>query len=199
LATPWSSQGPPACVSIVPGSHHPDGDPIPLTQNHPVTIDSTTPASNIYGYTVLIGIGIGCTVLAGFSVVQVMLPPSDANAAVGFMAFGQALGGIAVLGAAGSVFQNLAAEYIAALLPGASTAEIQTLMAGTNSEFFHGLDPDLREQVVTAITRSISRTFAVSIAATAVAFVLSVFMSVSLFNPLPSFFGLILVLTHSVL
>ncbi|KAH8890703.1 putative efflux pump antibiotic resistance protein [Thozetella sp. PMI_491] len=141
------------------------------------TIDSHTPASRIYGYTVLIGIGIGCTVLAGFSVVQVMLPPSDANAAVGFMSFGQALGGIAVLGAAGSVFQNLATEYIAPLLPGASSAEIQAVMAGTNSAFFRGLDPALREQVVAAITRALSRTFAVNIAATAIAFVCSLFMS----------------------
>lgn len=118
--------------------------------------------------------------LAGFSVVQVMLPHSDANAAVGFMSFGQALGGIAVLGAAGSVFQNLAKEYIAPLLPGASTAEIQAVMAGTNSAFFHGLDPAVREQVVAAVTRALTRTFAVNIAATAVAFVCSLFMSVSL-------------------
>lgn len=117
--------------------------------------------------------------LAGFSVVQVMLPPSDANAAVGFMSFGQALGGIVVLGAAGSVFQNLAAEYIAALLPGASSAEIQAVMAGTNSAFYQGLDPALKAQVVEAITKALSRTFAVNIAATAVAFVCSLFMSVS--------------------
>ena len=118
--------------------------------------------------------------LAGFSVVQVMLPPRDANAAVGFMAFGQALGGIAVLGTAGSVFQNLAIGYIGRLLPAASGAEIQALMAGTNSAAFDDLDPAVREQVVAAVTRALSRTFAVNIAATAVAFVLSLFMSVSL-------------------
>lgn len=37
------------------------------------------PVSRIYGYTVLIGIGIGCTVLVGFSVVQVMLPPAQCS------------------------------------------------------------------------------------------------------------------------
>jgi MFS family permease len=166
--------------SILPmGSIEPQRT-VTTNTNPTVTIDSHTPASRIYGYTTLIGIGIGCTVLAGFSVVQVMLPPGDANAAVGFMSFGQALGGIAVLGAAGSVFQNLAPRYIAPLLPGASSAEIQAVMAGTNSAFFHGLDPALREQVVTAITRALSRTFAVNIAAAAVAFVWSLFMSVSL-------------------
>lgn len=120
--------------------------------------------------------------LAGFSVVQVMLPPHDANAAVGFMAFGQALGGIIVLGAAGSVFQNLAPQYIAPVLPDATAAEIQAVMAGTNSAYFKGLDEEVRSQVVAAITRALARTFAVSIAATAIGFVWSCFMSVSLFH-----------------
>lgn len=151
------------------------------TENPTVTINSETPVSRIYGYTVLIGIGIGCTVLAGFSVVQVMLPPSDANAAVGFMAFGQALGGIIVLGAAGSVFQNLAPKYIAPVLPNATAAEIQAVMAGTHSAYFQGLDEAVREAVVAAITRALARTFAVSVAATAIGFVWSCFMSVSLF------------------
>ncbi|KAI3393098.1 hypothetical protein diail_4727 [Diaporthe ilicicola] len=141
------------------------------------TIDSDTPASRIYGYTTLIGIGIGCTVLAGFSVVQVMLPPRDANAAVGFMSFGQALGGIAVLGVAGSVFTNLATSYITPLLPGATAADIHTVMTGTHSDFFRGLDPEVQAQIVTAITKALSRTFAVSVAASAVAFIWSLFMT----------------------
>jgi hypothetical protein len=139
-------------------------------------------------------------VLAGFSVVQVMLPPGEANAAVGFMAFGQALGGIVVLGVAGSVFQNLAPKYIAPLLPGASRADLQALMTGTNSAYYHGLDAAVREQVVTAVTRALSRTFAVNIAATAVAFVLSLLMSVSPIPSIRSFpLRFDLVLTHPIL
>lgn len=146
-----------------------------------MTIDNHTPVSYIYGYTVLIGTGIGCTVLAGFSVVQVMVSASDLNAAVGFMSFGQALGGIAVLGVAGSVFQNLAPGYIARVLPGASSAEVRAVMAGTNSVFFRELDEVVRERVVAGITKALSRTFAVNVASTGVAFVWSVFMSVSCF------------------
>lgn len=107
------------------------------------------------------------------------MPPSDANAAVGFMAFGQALGGIAVLGVAGSVFQNLAPGFIAPFLPGASPAEIRAVTAGTNSPFFRELDQEVKDQVVGAITKALSRTFAVNIAAGGVAFILSIFMSVS--------------------
>ncbi|KAK5651592.1 hypothetical protein OQA88_11865 [Cercophora sp. LCS_1] len=146
------------------------------------TVDSLTPAPHIYGFTILIGIGIGCTVLAGFSVVQVMLSSSDANAAVGFMSFGQALGGIVVLGAAGSVFQNLAPQYIAPLLPDAPPAQIQAPTAGTASNaLFQRFDPELQDQVTDAITRALSKTFAVSVAAMAVAFAASALMSVSLF------------------
>ncbi|AEO70773.1 uncharacterized protein THITE_156659 [Thermothielavioides terrestris NRRL 8126] len=89
-------------------------------------------------------------------IVQVMLPPGDANAAVGFMSFGQALGGIA----------TLAAVYIAGVLPRASPAEIQAVMAGSNSAFFRGLGPVLRELVACAITCALARMFAVNVAAT---------------------------------
>ncbi|KAH7319616.1 major facilitator superfamily domain-containing protein [Stachybotrys elegans] len=52
------------------------------------TITTDTPAANIYGYTVLIGIGVGTYLAAGFSVVQAMVEEKDMNNAVGFMSVG---------------------------------------------------------------------------------------------------------------
>ncbi len=44
--------------------------------------------SRIYGYTSLIGMGVGSFITAGFAVVQALVPPADVNNAVGFMSIG---------------------------------------------------------------------------------------------------------------
>lgn len=43
----------------------------------------------MYGYTVLIGIGIGSYVTAGFSIVPFLVAPHDINNAIGFMTIGK--------------------------------------------------------------------------------------------------------------
>ncbi len=51
----------------------------------------------VYGYTVLIGIGIGSYVIAGFSIVPFLVAPHDINNAIGFMAIGKtSLGVLAI-------------------------------------------------------------------------------------------------------
>jgi hypothetical protein len=55
------------------------------------TIDANTSISRIYGYTALIGIGIGSFMTAGFAVVQALVPVSDVNNAVGFMSIGTSI------------------------------------------------------------------------------------------------------------
>ncbi|RYO84725.1 hypothetical protein DL766_000242 [Monosporascus sp. MC13-8B] len=51
----------------------------------PVTVNSYTPESNIYGYTCLVGIGVGCFLTAGITVAQTKVPASDMTSVVGFM------------------------------------------------------------------------------------------------------------------
>ena len=59
-----------------------------LTQQDPDTINSTTSNVSVYGYTVLIGAGVGSFLQAGFNVVQALLTPEEVTDAVGFMSFG---------------------------------------------------------------------------------------------------------------
>jgi len=54
-----------------------------------VTIDTSTSPARIYGYTSLIGAGVGSYVTAGIAVTQALVPASDLNNAVGFMAIGK--------------------------------------------------------------------------------------------------------------
>lgn len=54
-----------------------------------VTINPNTASANIYGYTILIGAGIGCFQSAGVAVVSAIAPPSDVNHAVSIMTIGK--------------------------------------------------------------------------------------------------------------
>lgn len=61
----------------------------PLIFDGKVTADASTPVSNIYGYTALIGMGVGCFMLTGMSVLQAKLPTSEISNAVAFMTIGK--------------------------------------------------------------------------------------------------------------
>ncbi|KAI0476265.1 MFS general substrate transporter [Xylariaceae sp. FL0804] len=141
------------------------------------TIDFDTSSSKIYGFTTLIGIGVGCFLAAGFSVVQAMLPPQEINNAVGFMSIGQALGGIALLGSAGSIFQNIGPQNIAPILPNLSFEELQSILAGASSPLFQSLSDGDKRSVAIEITKAIRTVFAINIAASGLGLILSFFMS----------------------
>lgn len=54
-----------------------------------VVINSSTGLSNIYGYTVMIGIGTGSFLTAGLSIAQNMVDASDMTNVVGFITVGK--------------------------------------------------------------------------------------------------------------
>ena len=55
------------------------------------TVSATTSSSAVYGYTVLIGAGVGSFLQAGFGVTQALVKPEEVTDAVGFMSFGMDL------------------------------------------------------------------------------------------------------------
>lgn len=140
------------------------------------TIDADSSNSRVYGYSTLIGIGVGVMVQAGFSVAQALVPPEEAPQAVGFITCGQ-IGGITIaIAVANSVFLNKAESGIAAILPNASTEEIQAAVAGVGSQFFSSLSDDTKQAVLDAIVSAMSKTYIGVIAAGALAIVLSLFL-----------------------
>jgi hypothetical protein len=52
------------------------------------TINPNTSTARIYGYTILIGTGVGCFQSAGVAVASAIAPPSDINRAVSVMTIG---------------------------------------------------------------------------------------------------------------
>ncbi|KAI9164036.1 Efflux pump DEP3 [Paramyrothecium foliicola] len=141
------------------------------------TIDYHTSASRIYGYTAMIGIGVGSFLAAGFSVTQALISVEDLNNAIGFMSVGQALGGITLLGMAGSLFTNIGAQKIASVLPDLSEAEVQSITVGASSPLFKSLTGDVKEAVVEQITLAIRNAFAIQIAGAALGLIASLFLS----------------------
>lgn len=64
----------------------PDG----LTSNPPIArIDRDTARGSIYGYEVLLGIGTGAYIQAGYAVIQAVVDPADMSYAISFMMIGE--------------------------------------------------------------------------------------------------------------
>jgi len=56
---------------------------------NPDTVNEATRNANIYGYNILIGVGAGCYIVTGFTVVQSLVPARDTSNAVAAMTIGK--------------------------------------------------------------------------------------------------------------
>jgi hypothetical protein len=140
------------------------------------TVDDMTGVARVYGYTVLIGFGVGLFAQASFSVAQAVVEPEMIASAVGFITCAQISGVTIALAIANSVFLNKSQTTIQALLPDVPTQEIQQAIAGAGSQFFNNLTGPVREEVLQAIVSAMSKTYILVITAGALVIVLSLFM-----------------------
>ncbi|RAL14075.1 MFS general substrate transporter [Aspergillus homomorphus CBS 101889] len=136
-----------------------------------ITVGSS--ASGIYGFTALIGIGVGAAVNAGYPISQSLVDPNEVSNVVGFMSVAQSFGITTSIAIYGSIYQNLAVRYVGAILPEASAAEIRTATAGISSSLFDSLSPATRQKVVEAIVMAVAKVWYLVLAYGVVCFVLS--------------------------
>ena len=141
---------------------------------HVVKLD--TSAGNLYGYSILVGIGCGLYVQAGFSVAQAKVPPQQLGAATGFIALGQLIGPTIALSIAGTVLVDTATSGLQELLPDIPIATIKNAIAGTASELLETLDPETRIAALNIIANSIGKVYILAIAAQALGFVCSLLL-----------------------
>jgi hypothetical protein len=153
------------------------------------TIDESTSNGKVYGYNILVGAGAGCYIVAGFAIVQSLVPTHDMANAVGSMTIcesssrycapianvslisAQDLGMVLFLAISGSLFHNVAVEKVGIALPGTSEAEIGTLIAGISSTAFKALSEDDKALVIIGITSAMKSIWAFFMAAAAFSFV----------------------------
>ena len=145
----------------------------------PVTINETTTTSKIYGYTVLIGIGSGAYVQAGYSVAQAKVDPSKVPSSVGFMSLAQTVGVVIALAISGSVFINSAVDGMTPFLPGVPREQVKGAVAGSTSKLFESLTGETRANVLHALIHAMNKTYTLIIVAGALTVICSVFMKVS--------------------
>ncbi|KAK2596506.1 hypothetical protein N8I77_013393 [Diaporthe amygdali] len=140
------------------------------------TIDSSTSESRIYGYTILLGVGIGSTLTAGIAVAQALVPKSDVNNAVGFMTCAQNLGNITFLGVAGSLYQNFSLRELGSLFKNMPRTDILGLTTGISSSVYQALDEHDRGLVIDQVTVSIRNVFAIAMVGSAMGFLASIML-----------------------
>jgi hypothetical protein len=140
------------------------------------TAQHDTSDGRIYGYTVLIGVGVGMWIQASFSVAQATVDPESVAAAIGFITLAQFLGNTMALAIANAVFLNEAGARVQQLLPDLSPSEVQAAIGGVAGDIVQSLPPELRTQVIEAIVSAIDTTYVLPIAAGALVSVLSLFM-----------------------
>lgn len=140
------------------------------------TVDRDTSASAIYGYTVLIGVGVGMWIQTAFSVVQAVVEPDNIAPAIGFITLAQFLGNTISLAIANSVFLNDAEAGIKELLPNIATSTIRAAMTGASSGFVESLGKEMQRRVLDVVVDSISKTYILVITPGALVAVLDLLM-----------------------
>ena len=130
----------------------------------------------IYGYSVLLGIGIGTYSQAAMSVAQAKVPPKEVAMAVSFISCAQISGIMASFSVGYAVFLNTATKRIATFLPQASAAQIQAAFAGLGTELFSTLSPDKAFQVLQAVNDAIDDIWIQVLATGALSFALALLL-----------------------
>ena len=140
------------------------------------TIDTESSVSRVYGYSVILGFGVGMFAQASFSVAQAVVAPELIPSAVGFITCAQVTGVTIALAIANSVFLNQSQTGIEKILPGVPVAEIQAAIAGAGSQFVASLSEGVKLEVLKAIVSAMSKTYILIITGGSLVVVLSAFM-----------------------
>ncbi|TAQ86997.1 hypothetical protein B7494_g4678 [Chlorociboria aeruginascens] len=140
-------------------------------------VKASTPVANIYGYTSLMGLGVGAYCQASFSVAPaVFADPSKLTDVIGLMSVAQFIGILFFLAIMGTAYQNLVINKISAILPGISDIDIRTFIAGTSTDLSKGLTTAQYDAVTNAIVESIRSVWLLLLVAGSLTLILSVFL-----------------------
>ncbi|KAF6815309.1 hypothetical protein CSOJ01_03572 [Colletotrichum sojae] len=140
------------------------------------TVDEHTSNAKIYGYTIILGTGVGCFCQAGFAVAQMKVAPGEIPYSVGFMTVGQMMGIVFGTGMSGALFVNYGQRALAKVFPHVSAGEISDALAGVGSGLIDSAPADVRAEAIHGITRAIQLAYVPIIAAGSICLICSVLM-----------------------
>jgi hypothetical protein len=141
-------------------------------------VTATTSTAAVYGFEILIAVGAGLIQQVGYSVAAAVVKPHEVPAAIGLMNVAQ-IGSVAIaLTISGAIFQNLGFSELKTALAEYkfSAGEIRAALAGVQSTILSQADEKLLAVVINAVVNTISKLYALVIAAGALILLSAVFM-----------------------
>jgi hypothetical protein len=125
----------------------------------------TSPA-NVYGYSILLGLGM-TTTQAAYAVGPAIVTPDRVAECLQFMNIGQGQSQLLGLAIASAIFQTKTLSGLTSLLAdkGYSQADIQGAVAGAQSTLMERLPPALKTAALKVIVSSISDVYVMAISA----------------------------------
>ncbi|KAL9045292.1 MAG: hypothetical protein Q9214_001642 [Letrouitia sp. 1 TL-2023] len=149
-------------------------------------IDLHTSPARVYGYEILLGVGVGAYLQAGYAVIQGVLEPVHMAYGVSFMLLGQ-LGGIALgLSISGAVFVNTALNGLQRVLPDVLRSQLEGAISGTSGDFLRTLDGRERVESLEVVMGSLRKAFVLVYVARAVSLGASALLSRRRLNLAPA-------------
>ncbi|OXG42035.1 aflatoxin efflux pump AFLT [Cryptococcus neoformans Bt120] len=134
--------------------------------------DYSTPIANLYGYQVILAVGIGCCLQNVMVAVQHDLKkePWLISLGTGLVVFTGFAGRIVALSMSGSVFENMIQRHLKAMVPGISE-EIISAVVNDATAVWTSVPEDLREPVLRAYTKTLSQVFIIGLPLSIIALV----------------------------
>lgn len=123
------------------------------------TVGQDTSESQVYGYTVLLGAGVGMFLQASFPVTQAVVATENIAPAIGFITLAQFVGITLALAIANAILLNSSQQKIQQILPKVPASEIKLAILGAHSDLVQNLSLDLKTQVLDAIVDAIAKTY----------------------------------------
>lgn len=131
------------------------------------TIDTTTSQARVYGYEIMIAAGSGLSFQNAYAIASAKAGKDGKNSAIGFINVAQ-MGSTAIaLSIAGSLYENVGFIFLKENLGqlGLPDPEIRSALAGLYSPLLSVAPDQVKELAIQAVARTISRLFAMLIAA----------------------------------
>lgn len=141
-------------------------------------VKSSTHTAAIYGFEILIAIGVGLVFQTGYSVAAAKVAPKDVPASIGFINVAQ-IGSIAIaLSISGAIFQNVGYHYLHQALASYNfpEASLRSALAGAESVVLNHEGAVVRRLAIDAIVATIDKLYALVLAAGALTFMSACFM-----------------------
>jgi hypothetical protein len=141
-------------------------------------VSADTHIAAIYGFEVLIAVGVGLIFQTGYSVAAAKVDPIDVPNTIGFINVAQ-IGSIAIaLSICGALFQNLGYRHLSKALAsyGLSEDVLRSALAGIQSVVLSNKGDVVRNIAINAIVNTIDRLYALVLAAGVLIFLCACFM-----------------------